>query len=57
LRHQYPEDIAGYKNDWFAEYMLPEGVHNRQIDWTYFFLNRDGKQHEEVSNIKYFPPF
>jgi hypothetical protein len=42
LRHQYPNDIEGYKPDWFAEHMLPEGAHNRDTDYTYILLNRDG---------------
>jgi hypothetical protein len=41
LRHQYPSKIAGYNDDWFAELMLPEGAHNRSVDYTYIFLNRD----------------
>ena len=40
LRHQYPTDIPGYKADFFAELMLPEGVHNREVDFNYIFLNR-----------------
>ncbi|RYG69024.1 hypothetical protein EON64_03745 [archaeon] len=42
LRHQYPSNIPGYNADWFAEHMLPEGVHNRTTDYTYIFLNRQG---------------
>lgn len=42
LRHQYPNTILGYADDWFAENMLPEGVHNREFDWNYMFLNRNG---------------
>eukprot|EP01031_Cornospumella_fuschlensis_P031351 gene31351-37889_t len=42
LRHQYPTSIPGYKADWFAEHMLPEGAHNRTTDYTYIFLNRQG---------------
>lgn len=42
LRHQYPSAIPGYKADRLAEYMLPEGVHNRDVDYTYIFLYRDG---------------
>jgi hypothetical protein len=41
LRHQYPSKIPGYNDDWFAELMLPEGAHNRSVDYTYIFLNRD----------------
>ena len=48
VRHVYPNSIPEYKNDWFAEYMLPEGAHNREIDWTYIFLNRENPQINEV---------
>lgn len=41
VRHQYPHNIPSYKADWFAEFMLPEGAHNRDSDYTYIFLNRD----------------
>eukprot|EP00601_Ochromonadales_sp_CCMP2298_P016521 CAMPEP_0173222990 /NCGR_PEP_ID=MMETSP1142-20121109/3547_1 /TAXON_ID=483371 /ORGANISM="non described non described, Strain CCMP2298" /LENGTH=432 /DNA_ID=CAMNT_0014151121 /DNA_START=52 /DNA_END=1347 /DNA_ORIENTATION=+ len=41
VRHQYPSTIPDYKVDWFAEFMLPEGAHNRDVDYTYIFLNRD----------------
>jgi hypothetical protein len=52
VRHQYPNKVDGYKDDWFAENMLPEGLHNRDIDYTYIFLNRDGKQIDENYWIK-----
>lgn len=42
VRHQYPEKIDGVTEDWLAENMLPEGVHNRDIDSTFIFLNRNG---------------
>ena len=51
VRHQYPEPVDGYKNDWFAELMLPEGAHNRERDWTYIFLNRNKTQLDEVRII------
>ena len=41
VRHQYPADIPSCTADWLAENMLPEGVHNRNEDWTYMFLNRN----------------
>ena len=52
VRHQYPkpirEDFDGlYKEDWLAEHMLPEGAHNRDVDYTYIFLNRNGKLMDE----------
>lgn len=31
VRYQYPENIPGYKDDWFAEHMLPEGAHNVSV--------------------------
>jgi hypothetical protein len=40
VRIQYPRKVDGYADDWFAENMLPEGVHNRVSDYTYMFLNR-----------------
>ncbi len=42
VRHQYPSPVPYHKEDWFAENMLPEGVHNRSLDHTYMFLNRGG---------------
>lgn len=53
VRHQYPCEIPGYKPDWFAEHMLPEGAHNRELDWTYMLLNRNEKQLDEVSIPSY----
>lgn len=47
VRHQYPHPIPGHESDHFAEYMLPEGAHNREVDWTYMILNRDGAQVDE----------
>ncbi len=38
--HFYPFVPLGYKKDFFAEYMLPEGSHNREKDTTWIFLNR-----------------
>ena len=41
VRHRYPEgSLAECPNDWFAEHMLPEGVHNRASDETIMFLER-----------------
>ena len=50
VRHQYPVEVPGYKADWFAENMLPEGAHNRTQDWTYIFLNHTKSQVDEVSS-------
>jgi hypothetical protein len=47
VRHQYPHPIPGHEACPFAEYMLPEGAHNREEDWTYMILNRDGPQADE----------
>lgn len=44
VRHIYPRDVPGYKSDWFADFMLPEGAHNRVVDYTYIILNRDAPQ-------------
>ena len=42
VRHRYPEgSLSEYPNDWFAEHMLPEGVHNRSSDETIMFLERE----------------
>eukprot|EP00164_Ancoracysta_twista_P004242 GFYU01005716.1.p1 GENE.GFYU01005716.1~~GFYU01005716.1.p1 ORF type:complete len:710 (-),score=142.81 GFYU01005716.1:76-2205(-) len=38
-RFQYPEP-TGVSEGLLAELMLPEGAHNREEDWTIFFLNR-----------------
>ncbi|DBA03863.1 TPA: hypothetical protein N0F65_004553 [Lagenidium giganteum] len=40
LRESYPTAIAHYSPEFFADVMLPEGVHNREEDFTVFFLNR-----------------
>jgi hypothetical protein len=41
VRHKFPEGgVPGYKDDFFAEYMLPEGAHNHPLDWTVMFLNK-----------------
>lgn len=40
LRESYPQALPHYSPEFFADVMLPEGVHNRQEDFTIFFLNR-----------------
>jgi hypothetical protein len=58
VRHQYPSNIPGYKVDWFAEFMLPEGAHNRDMDYNFIFLNRDAPhidQHLWSKTEKYVP--
>lgn len=52
VRHLYPSNIPNYKMDWFAEYMLPEGAHNRDSDFTYIFLNRENQHIDEELWIK-----
>lgn len=44
VRHIFPKPIPNYSNDYFADYMLPEGAHNRDSDHTFIFLNRDAPQ-------------
>lgn len=40
LRASFPRAIPHYSPEFFADVMLPEGVHNRHEDFTIFFLNR-----------------
>ncbi|KAL7687058.1 putative arf3-interacting protein [Plasmopara halstedii] len=40
LRASYPLPFVHYSPEFFADIMLPEGVHNRKEDFTIFFLNR-----------------
>ena len=40
LRESYPYAIDHYSPEFFADLMLPEGIHNREDDFTVFFLNR-----------------
>lgn len=40
LRDSFPKPIPHYSPEFFADVMLPEGVHNRHEDFTIFFLNR-----------------
>lgn len=52
VRHQYPSKVPNHAEDWLAENMLPEGIHNREVDYTYIFLNRGSKQiNDEYNNI------
>lgn len=52
VRYQYPNEVPDYKPDWFAEHMLPEGAHNRVLDYTYIFLNRNGTHVDTYNWIK-----
>lgn len=49
VRHCFPSEIDGYERDFFAEHMLPEGVHNRESDHSYMLLNRGSRQIDEQS--------
>jgi hypothetical protein len=40
LRQSYPTSVPNYSPEFFADFMLPEGVHNREEDFTICFLNR-----------------
>lgn len=40
LRESFPQALPHYSPEFFADVMLPEGVHNRKEDFTVFFLNR-----------------
>lgn len=50
LRHQYPSPVEGHEPDWFAEKMLPEGAHNREMDYTVFFLNPKSLTPDEIQD-------
>ncbi|KAI9136322.1 docking domain of Afi1 for Arf3 in vesicle trafficking-domain-containing protein [Paraphysoderma sedebokerense] len=39
IAHQYPSP-TGTSEQVLAELMLPDGAHNREMDWTVFFLNQ-----------------
>ena len=47
MEHQYPGAISGDEN-MLAELMLPDQVHNRNEDWTIFFLHKDANEEEEL---------
>ncbi len=32
VRHKYPCPVPGYTDDFFANFMLPEGAHNRKCN-------------------------
>lgn len=46
MEHQYPVAITGDEN-MLAELMLPDKVHDRNQDWTMFFLHKDTSPEEE----------
>lgn len=39
IKHQFPK-VTGVEKQVLAEFMLPDGAHNRDDDWTAFFLWR-----------------
>ena len=46
MEHQYPGAISGDEN-MLAELMLPDQTHNRNQDWTVFFLHKDNDNDED----------
>lgn len=42
VRHQYPSEVPGVQGDWLAEQQIPEGIHARESDASYIFINRNG---------------
>jgi hypothetical protein len=40
--------VPDHEGDWLAEKMLPEGVHNREDDFTVFFLHATQPTHDEL---------
>ena len=40
VRHQYPSTISSCSPDWLAEHCIPEGIHARDSDGSYLFINR-----------------
>ncbi|KAI9166642.1 Spindle pole body interacting protein [Paramyrothecium foliicola] len=46
MEHQYPVAITGDEN-MLAELMLPDKAHDRNQDWTMFFLHKDTSPEEE----------
>ncbi|CCI44504.1 unnamed protein product [Albugo candida] len=52
LRESYPYAFDHYSSEFFADVMLPEGIHNREDDFTVFFLNRKSCLNTNHSSIK-----
>jgi len=53
IKHQYPGPCPVHP-EILAEYMLPEGMHARESDWTIFFLRQsdvDAKPNEETQRL------
>lgn len=51
IKHQFPYPI-GVDEQVLAEFMLPDGAHKRQDDWTVFFLNRPGQSEALRDSMK-----
>jgi len=64
VRLQYPHEIGGgYREQYLAEAMLPDGVHNRTEDCTFFFVDRNlpksggrSPHHGSITPVKPPPP-
>ncbi len=37
VRHKYPSQVPGYTDDFLANFMLPEGAHNREYIYIYIY--------------------
>eukprot|EP01112_Ceratiomyxa_fruticulosa_P006401 TRINITY_DN171_c0_g1_i4.p1 TRINITY_DN171_c0_g1~~TRINITY_DN171_c0_g1_i4.p1 ORF type:complete len:741 (+),score=159.44 TRINITY_DN171_c0_g1_i4:381-2603(+) len=48
VKYQYPHP-CGLDVSLLAEFMLPDGAHKRDDDWTLFFLNRKGEENNEAA--------
>lgn len=46
MEHQYPGEISSDEH-MLAELMLPDQAHDRDLDWTIFFLHKDTSQEDE----------
>ncbi|KAJ6247995.1 arf3-interacting protein [Anaeramoeba flamelloides] len=51
VRFQYPTP-CGVSTDILEEFMIPDGLHNLDQDWTVFLLNREGKNFSELQEIE-----
>ncbi|KAK6355303.1 hypothetical protein TWF696_004413 [Orbilia brochopaga] len=48
MEHQYPAPISGDEH-MLAELMLPDKAHDRNQDWTIFFLHKEEEEGEEYT--------
>ena len=53
LKISYPCAVAAYEPSFFAEAMLPEGAHNRKLDWTIFLMRRNLAGDENAPPLLY----